>query len=109
MRRGFTLIELMVGIAILTILTALAGGTLWQQRKVAIAESQRERAWQALDYAADRVARGEPLEGPAVTALLEKLPSGKLATRDGALTVDWVDATGRAETLRLAVFSRAHR
>jgi len=109
MRRGFTLIELMICVAILGIMTGLSGGMLWQQRQALLRETQRERAWQALDYAATRATRGEPLDGPTVEALLQELPRSKLASHDGKLLIHWVEAGGHTKVLTLSVFPGASR
>jgi len=111
--RGTSLIELMIGVALLGILAAL-GNSLSVQRRARVVESvQAERALQWLEYEADvRVSRA-PADPGIVAALQDGLPGAALAVTANAdktttLKVSWKGATGRPKSreLRLAGVSK---
>ena len=81
MRRGFTLIELMVAVAVLAIGGLLAGQLSLALRTEAVEAELWERAQQCLEYEASALLEGREAEAEVRRALLAELPQGKLAQR----------------------------
>jgi len=108
--RAFTLIELMICIAVIGIISMAAGTNVMRMQQVAVAEVQRERARLLLDYRGDHLAKGTSPD-PAVEArLTERLPDAAVEHRkDGPVTtvdVVWRDPFGRVTRQSLTVFTR---
>jgi len=109
--RAYTLVELMITVAMIGILSGVLGTQSRNARLGGLAELQRERALLYLEYEADLVSRGRA-EDPAVVArLVASLPDVRM-DHDGAngvvtLTVTWREPSGRIATRSLAVFKKA--
>jgi len=110
-RRGYTLIELMVAVAIGGITAAGAVGGVTHLQRMAAGELHRERALQVLEYeAASRL--GGPPSRPEVRArLLAELPHGTFQLTRGPehtlLTVRWsVDGKTHHRSLPLVGVTR---
>ena len=109
-RRGFTLIELMVALAILSITAAVAGVTSGRARELGRAELQREQALLLLEYEATCLSRGEPVDAAVEDRLLAPLPDAALTRRHEAgaatLALSWRDPLGRSVSRSMTVFVR---
>jgi prepilin-type N-terminal cleavage/methylation domain-containing protein len=107
MRRGFTLIELMIVVACLSIAIITAGGMATSMRTAALEPVQRERALQVLEHEAGAVLAGGEASAGERQRLLAELPDGKLSRRaDGdvvRLTVDWKAPSGRRASRELVL------
>lgn len=78
MKRGFTLIEQMIAVAMLAI-GALAMDALAQHtERAALAELQRARAGVLLEYHAARAMKGQPVEPEVLSRLTASLPEAKV-------------------------------
>jgi prepilin-type N-terminal cleavage/methylation domain-containing protein len=112
-RRGFTLIELMITIAILGIFGALGWGAVALQRQGAVAELERERALQLLEYQAGCLARGTTPAPATLQALSEGLPQLQLSTSAGpgsqTLRAAWRGPSGVAAERALVVLTKGAR
>src|SRR5947209_20390758 len=102
MHRGFTLIELMITVALVGIASGLSSFGVLENRRMATAAVQQERALQLLEAEADAVMRGQPLEPGTRARLLEELPSANLETRRegelSVLAVSWQSPRGPRRT-----------
>jgi prepilin-type N-terminal cleavage/methylation domain-containing protein len=108
--RGFTLIELMVAVAMSAIAVGALGAGVSAQLAAAGDQALRERALQALESEADAAIAGLAPPPALRAALLAVLPGGRLAESrtDGVrtFTVRW-HAEGRpAGALSLSVLER---
>ncbi len=110
-RRGVTLVELMIVVAILGISVSGALAGTHRVRQLGVAELNRERATLLLDYHAGHVAAGTAPDAHVVERLRSELPGADLKTDvQGDLTtlrVSWRDPTGGPATLALVVFGGA--
>lgn len=110
MRRGYTLVELMVVVAVLGILAALAGGTGRAQRLEGLEMEQRERAALLLDYLATCASTGAAQDPATLARLVGALPDERqTALQDGdavTLRVTWRGPGNRPEARALTVFVR---
>ncbi len=108
-RRAFSLVELMIAIAILGITAALAGGVGRNSRLDALAELQRERAQLLLEYHAHCRVGGVAPDDAVVSRLTRALPAATLIAVEEAptvtLAVQWNGPRARPETRRLTVFA----
>ena len=82
MSRGFTLIELMVSIAIIGIVVSIFGNELVGLRHHGVDAILQERARQLLEYEAECVVRGIPCDPGVRDALMISLPEAKLEAAD---------------------------
>ncbi len=107
-RRGYTLIELMVFIAVLGISAAAVGVAGTRLRQSSRAAIQQEQAQVLLDYHAELVATGQPPRQALVDRLEAPLPQAALRREDlgatSTLTLRWVDPMGRSMHRALTVF-----
>jgi prepilin-type N-terminal cleavage/methylation domain-containing protein len=108
--RGYTLIELMVAVAILGIASALSTTLMLDNRALAARLLQRERALQILEAQADPLSRGAKPDEAAMQRLLAELPGARLTqTREGPWTrlrVSWSGEKGKPASAELAVVAR---
>ncbi len=110
-RRAYTLIELMIVVAIIGITAALAGGTGSEARMRGIAEIQQQQALLLAEYVADHEASGRPTDDLVLARLAEPLPDVSVtrAPAGPATTIEirWRDPFGREVTRSLTSFRRA--
>jgi len=99
MKRGFTLIELMISVALLSISAVIAGNEALELRKRGAEHLQYERALQVLESEADAMVHAVPADPLVRMKLLADLPEGHLdIDPDGPerthLTVKWRSPRG---------------
>ena len=108
-RRAYTLIELMIAVAIVGISSAIVMGAASHARQLGIAEMQRERVLNLLDYEAACSAKGVAPDRDTVRRLSEALPdlevSSVVQAGTATLTVSWRPAVGLRQTRSLTVFT----
>lgn len=108
MRRGSTLVEMMIAVALVGIAGAGLGFLARQAELSGAAELQHERATVLLHAHAAAAARGEALPEPVARRLALGLPDAALVQRHegGLLTLEltWRDAMGGPGHQALAVF-----
>lgn len=113
MKRGYTLVEQMITVALLGITATAVDLISLQTERAAQAELQRARAGVLLEYHARRVSTGRPVEPEVVGRLTESLPEAKVEhARDGkvvTLTATWRSPTGPAGRRVLTVFQGGAR
>ena len=110
MRRGSTLIELMIVVAIIGITCAAAGVSAERARDRGQAELQRAQALLLLEYEAEVLSTAAEPDAGVRDRLLAPLPDGAL-TRSSAgdvvtLELTWRDPFGRPVSRSLSVFTR---
>lgn len=110
-RRGYTLVELIIAVAILGILTVGVAGSVRDARLRGLAQLQRERALLLLAYHAACVADGRPVKAPVEDRLVEALPEARVERRSqgdlATLTVSWRPPRGGIASRSLTVFAGA--
>ncbi len=109
MRRGTTLVELMVTVAMVGILGGFAVGLAQFTERAALGEVLRARARVLLDYHARQVSLGQPVD-PEVEARLEaSLPRARVqqarAGKATTLTVSWRTPSEADASLALTVLA----
>lgn len=87
--RGFTLIELMITIALIGSFAAGSAYRAGRMFELAEAEIQRERALLALEYQAGCRLAGRGSDAAIVARLLEALPDGRLEERRAEGVTTW--------------------
>ncbi|MFH1467954.1 MAG: prepilin-type N-terminal cleavage/methylation domain-containing protein [Pseudomonadota bacterium] len=107
--RGYTLVELMITVAIIGISSGIVAGSARQARLVALGELQRERALLLLEYEAGCVERGRLPDPRVLARLQESLPDAEVGSeRTGdltTLTVHWRPPSGLRQQRSLTVFA----
>lgn len=107
-RRGVTLVELMIVVAMLGIMVACLGDATRRVQLLGLAEVQQEQAQIALDYHA-QCAMSSPRTVETSADLLSGLPSAELTQqRDGTLltlSLTWDGPAGIPATRSLTVFA----
>ncbi len=110
MKRGVTLIELMIAVAIIGIASVAAGDAAREMRARALEPVQRERALQWLEYQAGALSAGTTPSPEVSARLLAELPEATVAQRREKdvvyLTVSWKAPGGRRASRELAVIGR---
>ncbi len=113
MGRGYTLVELMITVAIVGIGSAIIAGTARYARLGGLAELQRERALLLLEYHAECLVDERPVDPTVVERLVVSLPDAEVveaAAGDLAiLTVRWSPPQGLAQERSLTVFTAGVR
>ena len=108
--RGSTLIELMVGIAVMGIAVGVLGNVAMEQRRSAAALVERERALQILEAHADLAVRNRAPPPFFARELLETLPGAVLSERKApglrVLVLAWRGPSGPRQ-LELPLVERA--
>lgn len=109
MRRGVTLIELMVTVSVLSISALIAGDAALTLRRQAQEVTQRERALQWLEFEAATLTSKFGGDPTMRAALMAELPDPLLDSqvRDQAtvITVSWQGAQGKRHLRSLAVLT----
>lgn len=107
-QRGFTLIEAMITVAVLSIVTLglLQAGTTARLR--ATERLQQERATQVLEFEAEALSSGVTPNAALELTLLAELPEARIershAGRTTTIRVTW--GHGRTSTRELTVFTK---
>jgi prepilin-type N-terminal cleavage/methylation domain-containing protein len=108
--RGTTLIELMVVVAIVGISVGTLGAAATHQRLAGLAELQRERAAQLLEYHAECLSSGRQPAPAILDRLRDGLPSANVQIeRRGqtvTITVTWKSMNNLKERRALVVFAK---
>lgn len=108
---GFTLIELMIAVAILGIAAVAVGGHAEALERRALDEEQWTRAWISLEYEALALSTGRRADPVVRAALLEGLPGGGVDTRLergwGVVRVRWLGRKQVQRSRELRVFTLA--
>lgn len=111
-RRGFTLVEGMITVALIAIVSLVAGTTAVAERKAAAAVLDAERAAQVLEYEADCLSSGKPVDPEVLARLLADLPKARVeiekAGRAATATVWWTRGR-RTASRSLTVFAKGAR
>lgn len=98
LRRGSTLIEMMIVVAILSIVSIAGINSAGRLRQHSTLALQRERALQVLEYEAAAISTGRPADAGATSALLATLPGARLESRSSngmrRLAVLWTTPGG---------------
>ena len=107
-RRGVTLIELMIVVAMLGIMTACLGDATRRIQLLGLAELQQEQAQLVLDYHARCAMNGqrksalpEPMSTSLPGATLTQTRTGELLT----LSITWDGPAGSPATRAMTVFT----
>lgn len=110
--RGFTLVEGMVTVALIGIVSFIAGATAVSERRAAAAVLDGERAAQVLDYEADCLSTGKAPDPQVLVRLQADLPSARLAVAKAGgtatITVSWKRG-GTEGSRSLTVFAKGAR
>ncbi|MDP2269506.1 MAG: prepilin-type N-terminal cleavage/methylation domain-containing protein [Archangium sp.] len=113
MTRGYTLVELMVTVALIGIGGVAIDAYALQTERAALAELQRARAGVLMQYHARRVSSGQPLEPAVIERLSASLPEAKVervaAGELVTLTATWRVQAGIAGRKVLTVFAGSNR
>ena len=108
-RRGLTLVELMITVAMLGIMVAALGQVTRRVQLAGLAELQQERALLLLEYHADRLISDQSPDPQTLEQLTDTLPEADIqqthAAKTTTLTVTWRDPVGGPGTRSLTVFS----
>ena len=108
--KGWTLIELMISVALMGISAGVLGNVTMEQRRDAAALVERERALQILESHADFLLRGRAPDPALAKELLETLPGAALSERKAAglrlLVISWRAASGPRQ-VELPLLERA--
>lgn len=110
--RAYTLVELMITVALFGIVAAMAGTAGRQSEMLGLGQLERARATVLLEYEADCISRGRAPDAAVEVRLKAQLPGAVVSRVEGlgttTITVSWsapgVLAAGR-ERRALVVFS----
>jgi prepilin-type N-terminal cleavage/methylation domain-containing protein len=113
MKRGFTLVEQMITVALIGISGVAIDALSIQTERAGLAELQRARAGVLLEYHARRASTGLPPEPSVVSRLTESLPEATVErVSEGnvvTLTATWRAPSGPETRRVLTVFSGGKR
>lgn len=113
MRRGFTLIELMIAVALIGVTSAAVGSYSVYSERAAQTEVQRERARILVEYYARCMATGLSPKRQVVRRLVEALPDVKVEQRlagdVATIKATWTAPQGSKGQTELTVFAGAKR
>ena len=111
MRRGFTLIEMMIAVALIGIFVALVDQLKMPLHRNAAALLLRERARQVLEYEADAITHHAAIDDRVLQELMADLPDAHLfetpRSKATALSVSWRSSDGEGQYLELVVLGGA--
>lgn len=115
--QAYTLVELMITVAVLGILVALAGPAARISELRGLTVLQRERATVLLDYEADCVSTGRTPDPAVVERLTTSVPGAAVTATEAAgattLTVHWrapgLQPAGRLDERSVTVFTGSAR
>ena len=113
MKRGYTLVELMVTVALIGVSGVALDAYALHTERAALAELQRARAGVLLEYHARRVSSGLPPEPAVIERLTASLPEAKVERAAAGelvtLTATWRVPVGPAGRKVLTVFAGRER
>jgi len=109
--KGFTLVELMIAVAILALISTGAVMATHRYQLVGLSELQRGQALLLLEYQADCLSSGRSPTPAVMDRLQAALPGAALSEEQSTggvstLSVRWADPTGSTATRSLVVFAR---
>lgn len=111
-QRGFTLVEAMITVALIGIVSVIAGATAVAERRAAASVLDGERAAQVLEYEADCLSTGKPPDARVLVQLQAELPGARLevakAGQAATITVSWTRG-GTPGSRSLTVFTKGAR
>ena len=111
--RGVTLIEMMITVAIIGISVIVAGNAARSVRSDGLAELQRERAAEILEYQAGRLASGQPISQATMKQLTANLPGARVVQQrektTTKLVVRWDAPSGLKQSRSLVIFTHGKK
>lgn len=108
-RRGLTLVELMITVAILGILSLAIGNATGRTQRTALGELHRERALLLLEYHAEMLLRSEPPDPAVLERLTHALPKAAVSVERSPgvamLRATWESPAGTPSVRSLTVLT----